>query len=266
VSSESLQGKVRVEEKGRDEHIRIATALSAAEAEAMEMAGRTAVVLDVVRATTVIVEALAAGVRSIYPTVSMEDAIRLAQTLGREDTLLCGERKGLRIEGFDLGNSPSEFTSDRLAGRRLVMSTTNGTRALWAAQGASRVVIGAFTNLRAVAESVVSASDVVVVCAGKDGGFAIDDALCAGLLVRALLDLQGGDGRTAILDDASRAVLALADHFEPDVPFLEAAAAGAALVAVGLGDDLASCVRRDVHAIVPEMQDRMIRVPNPNPS
>lgn len=241
--------------------LRIGTALSAAEAEGREMAGRTAVVIDVVRATTVIVEALAAGVRAIYPTVSMEEAIRLAQTMGREDTLLCGERRGLKIEGFDLGNSPSEFTPERVDGCRLVMSTTNGTRALWAAQNATRVVIAAFTNLTAVAKSVAGASEVVLVCAGKEGGFALDDALCAGHLVQALITHQPKGREAPVLDDASRAVHALASHFVPDVSFLEASAAGAALLEVGLGADLAACARLDLHEIVPEMHERMIRVP-----
>jgi 2-phosphosulfolactate phosphatase len=243
--------------------IRIATAFSSLEAEDFEFAGKTAVVLDVVRATTVIVEALAAGARAIYPTMSTDDAIRLAQTLGREDTLLCGERRGLRVEGFDLGNSPAEFTADRVRGRQLVMSTTNGTRALWASQPASRVVIGAFTNLGAVARAVAEDADVVVVCAGKEGGFALDDAVCAGHLVKALVAAQPAGRGTPVLDDASRAALALAASFDPDVSFLLGSAAGHALTEVGLGSDLSSCIRLDVHSIVPEMQDRMIRVPNP---
>jgi 2-phosphosulfolactate phosphatase len=90
------------------------------------------VVIDVVRATTTMTEALANGARAIYPTASTEEAVRLAQSLGRDDTLLCGERKAAKVEGFDLGNSPSEFTSAAVRGKRLVMSTTNGTRALLA--------------------------------------------------------------------------------------------------------------------------------------
>ncbi len=79
--------------------------------------GRTAVVIDVIRATSTLVEALANGARAIFPTVSTEEAVKLASSLGREDTLLCGERKGLKIEGFDLGNSPAEFTPEVVAGK-----------------------------------------------------------------------------------------------------------------------------------------------------
>ncbi|MCA9297739.1 MAG: 2-phosphosulfolactate phosphatase, partial [Phycisphaerales bacterium] len=91
--------------------------------------GTTVVVVDVVRATTTITEALANGARGIYPTASIEEAVKLASSLGREDALLCGERKGAKIEGFDLGNSPREFTRAAVEDKRLVMSTTNGTRA-----------------------------------------------------------------------------------------------------------------------------------------
>jgi len=247
---------------GERNDMRVDAFFSAAEAEGVDMTGRTAVVIDVIRATTVIVEALASGARSIYPTVSTEDAIKLAHTLGREDTLLCGERKGLRVDGFHLGNSPREFTREKVEGKRLVMSTTNGTRALWACQGADRVVVLAFLNLRAVAEAVAGASAVTVVCAGKEGRFALDDAFCAGLLIRELTRVLGeaGPGRLA-LNDQARAALSLVDPFSLDAAFLRSTAAGAALVDIGLEGDLESCARANRYTLVPEMEDRVLRLP-----
>src|SRR5690606_24311561 len=91
-----------------------------------ELQGRVAVVVDVLRATSSIVEALANGARSVLPVASIEAAVRLAQNVGRDQVLLCGERRGLPIEGFDLGNSPREFTPERVAGKTLIMTTTNG--------------------------------------------------------------------------------------------------------------------------------------------
>jgi len=219
----------------------------------------TAVVIDLIRATSVMVEALASGARAIYPTESTEEAIRLANSLGREDTLLCGERKGLKIEGFDLGNSPREFTPERVAGRRLVMTTTNGTRAFLAAQNARRVLALSLLNLSATARSVMDASRLVVVCAGKEDRFALDDALCAGVFLREVL--SGRTQAAVELDDASRVALALADAFTPDDAFLRSTAAGAALVAVGLGEDIPWCATRDRHDSVPEMHDRVIQIP-----
>jgi 2-phosphosulfolactate phosphatase len=238
--------------------VKVATFFTAAEVDPAKVQKGTAVVIDVIRATSTIVEALANGAQAVYPTLSTEEAIRLANSLGREDTILCGERRGLKIEGFDLGNSPREFTPDRIRGKRLVMSTTNGTRAFLAAQAAERVMAGSFLNLSGVTRALEGEERLTLVCAGKDDRFSLDDALCAGRILRSVVEENGVDPE---LDDASRAVLALARGLEPDEEFLQATAAGAALVAVGLGDDLSVCAQMDRHSVVPEMHDRMIRLP-----
>jgi 2-phosphosulfolactate phosphatase len=244
------------------EPMRIETYFSAAEAEGVDMTGRVAVVIDVIRATTVIVEALANGASAICPTVSTEDAIKLAHTLGRDETLLCGERKGLKVDGFHLGNSPREFTREKVAGKRLVMSTTNGTRALWAAQDARRTLVLSFLNLKAVAREVADVPSLALVCAGKEGRFSLDDAFCAGLLVRELATVLGESGPgSLVLNDQSRAALSLTEAFTLDEAFLRQTAAGAALVEIGLAEDLESCTRKNRYALVPEMKDRIIRLP-----
>lgn len=237
--------------------MKIDTYFTAAEVDPAAVAGRTAVVIDVIRATSTMVEALANGAAAIYPTLQTEDALRLATSLGREDTLLCGERKGLTVEGFDFGNSPREFTRERVGGKRLVMSTTNGTRAFLAAGGAKRAVAASFLNLSAAAEAVAGSSDLLVVCAGKENHFSLDDAVCAGHLIRMI-----GEGREeSDLNDGSRAALALAERFTVDAGFLAETAAGRALVEIGLEGDLPLCAEMDRHALVPEMHDRMIRLP-----
>ena len=243
--------------------MRVETYLSAHEADAAQIADGTAVVIDVIRATSTIVEALASGARAVYPTLSSEEAIRLANSLGREDTLLCGEQKGLRIEGFDLGNSPGEFTSDRVSGKQLVMSTTNGTRAFLAAEGAERVLAASLLNLSAVAEAVSGAERVVFVCAGKEGRFSLDDALCAGLILQSLAG-EGDDRPSSSwrLDDASRSALALAKVYDVAADLLRETAAGTALVEVGLEADLERCAEVDRYRLVPEMNDRMISLPD----
>jgi 2-phosphosulfolactate phosphatase len=197
------------------------------------------------------VEALANGARAIYPTASTEEAVRLATSLGRDDTLLCGERKGAKVEGFDLGNSPSEFSPDVVAGKRLVMSTTNGTGALVKVQEAQRVLACAFTNLGAVAEAVSDAERLVVVCAGRVGRFSLDDALCAGYLIRLL-----GDGHD--LNDAARAVAALAGVVSADEAFLRSTEGGQALEEIGMESDLAVCGQVDRHRVVAEMRDQAL--------
>lgn len=222
-------------------------------------AGCTAVVIDVLRATSSIVEALANGARAIFPTDSIEHAMELRASLDREGTLLCGERKGLRIDGFDLGNSPSEFAGDAVADKQLIMTTTNGTRAFQAAQGADRILAASFLNLGAVADALAEDRRVVVVCSGKEGRFSLDDAICAGHLVRRLL--AGGGAGDAELDDSALAAVRLAGELGPSEEIFGATAAGRALVEVGMGADLGFCAATDKHGIVPVLQDRAITVP-----
>lgn len=239
--------------------MRVGTFFAPAGVEPADVAERTAVVIDVIRATSTIVTALASGARAVYPTVSTEEAIKLASSLGRDDTLLCGERKGLKVEGFDLGNSPAEYTEETVGGSRLVMSTTNGTRAFVAAAGAGRVLAASFLNLSAVADAVAGSEEVVLICAGKEDRFSLDDAVCAGHLLR---ELEKRRGDALDTDDASAAALHLAGVVELDVAFLRSTRAGRALVEVGLESDLALCARRDVYPHAPEMEDRVIRLPS----
>jgi 2-phosphosulfolactate phosphatase len=177
--------------------------------------------------------------------------VRLAASLGREDTLLCGERGAVKVEGFDLGNSPGEFTPEVVGGKRLVMSTTNGTAALARVQEAERVVTAAFTNLGAVADTLRSHPRVVVVCAGRGGRFGLDDAVCAGHLLRRL----GGERD---MNDGARAAWALAGVMAPAVDMLAATEAGLAVTAHGFAADLEICAQVDRHALVPELRDQAL--------
>ncbi|MCY3612274.1 MAG: 2-phosphosulfolactate phosphatase [Gemmatimonadetes bacterium] len=222
-----------------------------------ELAGAAAVVIDVVRATSCIVEAVANGARAVHPVVSVEEAFRLRESLGA-DTLLCGERRGLRIDGFDLGNSPAEFSRAAVAGKRLVMTTTNGTRAFAAAATADQVFTASFHNQTAVVAALPGDGAVVVVCAGKEGRFSLDDTVCAGIIVRGLCDRVNGPVR---LNDGAAAAGDLAGIHPVTGGMLAATAAGKALVDVGLGSDLALCARADRHQIVPMMYDGVITAP-----
>jgi 2-phosphosulfolactate phosphatase len=221
-----------------------------------ELAGRTVVVIDVLRATSTIVEALAAGARSIYPVASVEDALRLAQALGRDDVLLCGERRCLPIEGFDLGNSPREFTPERVAKKTLVMSTTNGTAALATASAAERVLVAAFLNIGAIArELVASDQPPVILCSGRERQFALEDAVCAGELVSRLLADGAHDW---VLNDGALAARELARGFGVGDEMFAKTAAGRLIVDASLDEDLAFCAQHDRHSVVPVLQDRHI--------
>jgi 2-phosphosulfolactate phosphatase len=151
------------------------------------LADRTVVVLDVLRATTTMIAALAAGAREIHVYEDLEET-RAAAKAHDGPKILCGERKAQPPPGFDLGNSPGDFTPDRCAGRTLFMTTTNGTPAIVAASSAPRVLIGAVANRSAVARQVLTEGrDATLLCAGQRGDVAVEDVLAAGAIVDALL-------------------------------------------------------------------------------
>jgi len=233
--------------------------------------GRVAVVVDVLRATSTIVEALANGAHSVYPVSSIEAAVELAQKIGREDLLLCGERKGLPIDGFDLGNSPREYTPERVEGKTLIMTTTNGTPALLATTSAERALVASFLNLSAVvAELVGSGTPVTIIASGREKRFSLDDAVAAGALVSGIVGARepnelgrgadspddGGEEAPAHLPDTAQAALILARQHLADLPSLfENTAAGRQLIDAGLGEDLAFCAQVDRHRIVPTFRE-----------
>ena len=196
------------------------------------------IVVDVLRATSTIAQALASGYERVLCCSEIEDARALRAEL--PDSLLGGERKAVRVEGFDVGASPREFLKARA--RTLILSTTNGTRAiLETARRCDRVLLGSLLNLSAVA-AAVETDDVVVVCAGFQGGFALDDAYCAGRIIQLL----EGD-RT----DAATAVDLLARAFPTALDGLNARTYGPP----GLEEDIAYCAQEDLLDVVPRLTE-----------
>ncbi len=166
------------------------------------------VVIDVLRATTVIVRALDAGATRVIPTLEPDDAIRVREQLGRAGVLLGGERHAVRIAGFDLDNSPASYTPEVVGGKSIVFTTTNGTRALQrlASAGAAGVLCAAFSNLDAVVDRLVQdeRAHILILCAGTEGAISLEDTLCAGavaagLVVRDPAVLLSDGGRAAAL-------------------------------------------------------------------
>lgn len=150
------------------------------------LAGHTVVVIDVLRATTTIAHAMAAGAEQVIPCLEVEEARQKAEKLGRDKVLLGGERGGLLIEGFDLGNSPRDYTAVKVAGRTLVFTTTNGTAALLRCCQAQRIVLGSLVNRSAVATAVHAAEKLTIVCAGTRGRITREDIFAAGAIVELI--------------------------------------------------------------------------------
>ncbi|HND55726.1 MAG TPA: 2-phosphosulfolactate phosphatase, partial [Pirellulaceae bacterium] len=148
-----------------------------------DCAGRTAVVIDVLRATTTIIQALAAGAESVVPCVEVDAAVETARRLGQA-AMLAGERGGVKLAGFDLGNSPAEYIPEVVGGRAIVLTTSNGTRAIAAARSSAHLLIGALVNRASVAALAASLGrDVAIICAGSDDEIGADDELTGGAIV-----------------------------------------------------------------------------------
>ncbi len=228
------------------------------------LGGRLVVVVDVLRASTTIVEALAAGAREVVPVGEVAEA----EAMAGPGVVVGGERGGLRCEGFDLGNSPREYTAEAVRGRRVVLCTTNGTRAIVTASraGAAEVLVAGFTNLKHVVGVAAAAGrDVTVLCAGQAGGFSLEDATCAGGLVAGLVYRRGDVVRTS---DAARAAATLfRAHREELIRLLTVTDHGRHLVDLGLGDDLPVCARLNSRAVVPHLAEGDgLRVLRPHPA
>lgn len=225
-----------------------------------EVAGRTVFVIDVLRASTTICAALARGARGIIPVPSIEEAMRLAQTLERREVLLAGERHATRIEGFDLGNSPLEMTEAVVHGKTMVMTTTNGTRALLATTGAAAVYLAAGVNLRAAGararEALAQQGDLLVLCAGREGHFGLDDAYAAGRLILQALD--GRRPRSGLNDSALVAVDLARRYGSRWLRPLLASRAGQDLVDRGFREDVTFAAQEDCLPVLPQFLDRRL--------
>lgn len=225
-----------------------------------EVAGRCVFVVDVLRTSTTICAALHHGARGVLPVASVEEASRLAQTLGPEDVLLAGERNSEPIEGFALGNSPLEMTEASVRGKTLVMTTSNGTAALLAAHGASEVYVAAAANLSLAGgrahDLLTARKDLVILCAGKGLQFGLDDAYTAGRL--ALLALGGRRRRKGLNDGALAAVDFVRRYGTRWERPLTISAAGRQLARLGRNADVADAARQDAYPVLPVLRDRRI--------
>lgn len=221
------------------------------------LAGSVAAVVDVLRATSTITEAMANGARRILPATDMDDAMRLAMNFGRNEVLLCGERSARKIEGFDLGNSPLEFTSEAVADKLVVMTTTNGTPALIVGEAADRCIVASFLNLSAaVRDLAASGKPIVILCSGREGRFSLDDALCAGSLIRTL---RAETGERIRMNDGALAAAALERRYRDHLgAVIGRTAAARQIVEAGHADDIPYCLTWDRHDVVPVMSDRQI--------
>ncbi len=227
--------------------------------------GRVVAVIDVLRASTSIATALGNGARNIVPLESADEVITRAKQFDKGEVRTAGERKMLIVPGFDLGNSPAEFTREAVEGKTVLLTTTNGTAAMVGLQTARDVVVASYVNLEAVSVLMRTAAragtDITIICAGRDKFFSLEDAACAGRYVRAiakrLSKLEMGDGAFAatVLDRKYGDRL---DQLFAD------SEAGQALVEAGFAKDLEDCAKIDSFPVIPIFQDRQITLLGPD--
>jgi len=217
---------------------------------------KTVVVVDVLRVGTTIPIALSNGAREVFPVTSIAVATSLAAQLGRDDILLCGEREGRLIDGFHIGNSPSDYTRERVRGRTLIFATTNGTPALVKAAGAPKVYLCGFINLPAVLGMMLNIDNqfpLAVLCAGKFNRFALEDAVCGGMLTKQIQERTDGQYE---FNDGARSALMIAREFGNDIyTLLKNCDHGRYLIQIGMEDDLPRCAAQGVLPVAPVMKD-----------
>jgi len=223
---------------------------------AIGLRGLVVVVIDVLRATTTIVEALGNGAATIIPCLEPEDAIATRNRIGRDRVLLGGERESRKISGFDLDNSPASYRAEIVSGKIVAFTTTNGTRALQRVghAGATAVLCGSLTNRSAViaALATVDAREALLVCAGQDGEFSFEDFFCAGAIARAC----GERFPEVALSDAA---LAASVTFRSGADNISDAIASGqharSLAALGFKRDIVDAARIDTSEVVPIYRD-----------
>lgn len=222
-----------------------------------KLKNKTVVVIDTLRTSSVITTALANGAKEIIPVVEIEDAIELARRLESNSFLVGGERNGAKIEGFDLSNSPLEYNSDIVKDKTVIITTTNGTKALKKASLSDDVIIGCLLNVSAVADYLFSKSrDIVIICAGTKGKFSIDDIITAGVIYDRLKNRICFDS-----DDLSKASYFLYKAFQIDIlSILKESTSFSIMKKSGYKNDLLYCASMDMFNIVPKYEDGIVRL------
>lgn len=218
--------------------------------------GYNAVVIDVLRAATSITTALSNGAKGVIPSQSSSAVIDLANEMGKDDLLLCGEKDGRMVEGFHLGNSPSDFSKDRVRGKTLIFGSTNGTPAVVRASIAKSVWLCGFINLNAIVEAIHNLPDpfpLAILCAGKYNGFALEDVACGGLLIKRIISKFSAELH---LNDAARSAVLIQNECCGNIlTLLKECEHGKFLIDIGMGSDISICAADSLLPIAPCLTD-----------
>lgn len=212
------------------------------------------VVIDVLRATTSIIRALESGVKKIIPAATVKDAFRIKKIHNDSpETMVCGERKGVRVDGFDLGNSPEEFKGGDLESKILIFTTTNGTQAFKKVSDYPKVIAASFINISAVIKFILKHQEmykrIIFLCSGTDGFFTLEDTACAGMIINKIMNSYD---ESPEITDAAIAARDIYITYEDDLmKLLERSRGGRNLIEIGLYKDLKEVAMVNTSSVVP---------------
>jgi len=226
----------------------------------LSMRGRNVVIIDVLRASTTICTALRNGAREVIPTPDIESATKISANLSSDSRLLGGERQGKKIDGFDLGNSPLEYTLEKVGGKTIVFTTTNGAGAIYKCRYASMALVGTFVNVSAIVRTMVDIGGTwTILCSGREGAFSVEDATCAGMMIsevqsEVLRRIPREDKPSAKVEtgDAGLTAAVLYKKFRRSIlEMIKKSEHGKYLISIGFSEDLKFCAQIDGVPVIP---------------
>jgi 2-phosphosulfolactate phosphatase len=219
--------------------------------------GKIAVVIDLFRATSVMVTAFEYGIHEIIVTGSKDEAFSFAKNYNNTQYILGGEEKMQKISGFDYGNSPQEYIGEKIANKNLIMTTTNGTKAIKFCEQAAEIYICSMLNCEAVANKLAAQkNDLTIVCAGSHGNFSLEDGLCAGMLL-SYLERYG----SLEIDDLGLTVKTIYENSRNNLnKTLVNSSVYKALVKKGFADDIKFCLQKNIYSVVPKCVANKINI------
>ncbi len=221
---------------------------SPASVDELGMRGRNVVIIDVLRASTTICTALRNGAREVIPTPDIENATKISANLSGGSHLLGGERQGKKIDGFDLGNSPFEYTQEKVGGKTIVFTTTNGAAAIYKCRYASIALVGTFVNISSIVQTIIDIGGTwTILCSGRQGEFSVEDATCAGMIITKV------EAATEVeTDDAGLTATILYKNFKRSIlGMMRKSAHGKYLISIGFEEDLKFCAKIDSVPVIP---------------
>lgn len=221
-----------------------------------DVKGRTVVVIDVLRASSTIATALTNGARAVVAVPDMAHASKIASNMDQQSYLLGGERDGIKIDGYHLGNSPREYTPETVQGRTIILNTTNGTLAITKSRAARHLLVGSFLNADRIVDFIRGAGlDVTIVCAGRRNRVSLEDTLCAGLLLYRLWE---GNEPAVVSDTAHIAFTLYANDKDNIEAKVRCGNHGQNLIDIGFEEDITYCLKTDSIPVLPHYHENQL--------